>query len=76
MKQWHWIIGILLALPVGAQAAETSSAPSSSTGMRSTNAAAVAPGTPAGTYDFGDFSSKTLVGRAWDALAHSDYAAV
>ena len=76
MKQWRMMIGFLLVLPAGVQAAETSSASSSSAGVGSASAASVAPGTPSGAYDFGDFSSKTLMGKAWEALAKSDYAAV
>ena len=86
MKQWSWMCGVLLAFPALVQAAETSTAStparntvtSASPGVRETqagaSAASVAPG--AMGYDFGDFSSKTLMGKSWEALAKSDYAAV
>lgn len=70
MTQWHWMMGVLLALPAGASA-ETAAATSVNT-SRSTMAASTTPA----AYDFGDLTSQTLTTKAWQALSAADYAAV
>jgi hypothetical protein len=46
------------------------------TSLKAQNAPAPAPAADAPKYDFGDFSSSTLTGKAWKAAEAKDYAAV
>ncbi len=81
MNTWRWMLMVgIWAVGSGLAGAQQEVRSSQGQAGLSRDQSPVAAQTQsagaAGGYDFGDFKSETLVGKAWNALTSKDYAAV
>ena len=77
MRQLRWVVMVaLLSVAGGVRAELAPNAKADLAGNKKGDLSQKAPTAASTEFDFGDFTSETLTGKAWDALNRGDHAAV